>query len=137
MRVAEDSYGDREDLLADLGLGVGPTVRPRSEAFAQYERDLTEADLAALAAAPPGPLKSITRIRASHHSLARCLAAGMKSSQAGLVTGYTTVRIHQLEGDPAFQALVADYRAEAKSVFADMAERMNDLSLDALELLQE
>jgi hypothetical protein len=61
----------------------------------------------------------------------------MKPAQAGLVTGYSGPRISTLQRDPAFQALCADYRTEAKSIFADLAERMNDLSLDAIELLQE
>jgi hypothetical protein len=61
----------------------------------------------------------------------------MRAAQAALVTGYSPGRISQLENDPAFSALVADYRQESKSVFADMAERMSNLSLDALELIQE
>lgn len=128
------------DLLTELDLGGSePRLRgPAPRTTVEYERDLTEADMVALSLPRPrGPVPSIQRIRASHHSLARCLAAGMKSQQAGLVTGYTSVRIQQLERDPAFQALVADYRAEAKSVFADLAERMSDLSLDAIEILQE
>jgi len=39
--------------------------------------------------------------------------------------------------DPAFMSLVADYKNEAKSVFADLAERMSDMSLDAIEILHE
>jgi hypothetical protein len=77
------------------------------------------------------------RIHASHHALARCLAAGMKPLQAALVTGYSPGRINQLANDPAFSALVADYQLEAKSIFADMGERLNNMTLDALEMLQE
>ena len=73
----------------------------------------------------------------SHHALARCLAAGMRQNQAALVTGYSEVRISLLQNDPAFSALVADYRNKVKSVFADLAERMNNLSLDAIEMLQD
>jgi hypothetical protein len=61
----------------------------------------------------------------------------MRGPQAALVTGYSPGRISQLDKDPAFTALVEDYRQESKSVFADMAERMSNLSLDALELIQE
>jgi hypothetical protein len=104
---------------------------------AEYSRDLTKADIAALSANRGIKPKSLVRIHASHHSLARCLASGMKQSQAALVTGYAQGRISILMADPAFQALVEDYKAEAKSIFADLAERMNDMSLDAIELLQE
>ena len=37
----------------------------------------------------------------------------------------------------AFTALVADYRLEAQSIFAQLGERMSNFSLDAIELLHE
>lgn len=138
-----------QDLLAELDLGGSPVPRsdtlerPRlqgaapKEFYCAYERDLTKADLVALSMPRGMQPKSLMRIHASHHSLARCLATGMKSTQAALVTGYSPARISQLQNDSSFVSLVADYRAEIKNVFADLAERMNDLSLDAIELLQE
>lgn len=109
----------------------------RRDLHISYERDLTEADLAALDQYRGVKPRSLVRIHASHHSLAKCLASGMKQSQAALVTGYSQSRISILQNDQAFQALVAEYKDEAKSIFADMTERMADLSLDAMELLQE
>jgi hypothetical protein len=144
-----DTPSDTE-LLDELDLGGAP--RPRSDTLerphingrvaeplhCEYSRDLGTADIEALklprGSAPP---RSLVRIHASHHSLARCLAAGMKPAQAALVTGYSPGRINDLQKDPAFQALVADYSAEARSIFADLAERMANISLDAIELLQE
>ena len=138
------------ELLAELDLGGSSAPRrdtlerPRlqgragAESHVEYSRDLGPSDLEALKSAPRGDqVRPLVRIHASHHSLARCLASGMKPAQAGLVTGYSGPRISTLQRDPAFQALCADYRTEAKSIFADLAERMNDLSLDAIELLQE
>lgn len=139
-----------EDPLIDI-LDLGGTSPPRSDTLerpringtlpkefhASYERDLTEADLVALSLPRGTSPRSLVRIHASHHSLARCLATGMKPQQAALVTGYSPGRISALQGDAAFCALVADYQAEAKSIFADLAERMNDLSLDAIEIIQE
>jgi hypothetical protein len=136
-----------ESLLAELDLGPAPArgdtlerpqlngPAPSRELHIEYERDLTEADLAAPRG--PAPPRSLTRIHASHHSLAKCLAAGMRPMQAALVTGYSPGRISQLSKDPAFTALMADYQSEAKSIFADLAERMNDMSLDAIEILHE
>jgi hypothetical protein len=128
-----------DDFVDDLDTSTGPRLLgnlPR-ELFIEHARDLTEADMAALSAPRGSRPKSLIRIHASHHSLAKCLATGMKQSQAALVTGYTANRISVLLDDPAFQALVEDYRSEAKAIFADLAERMNNMSLDAIELLQE
>src|SRR5262245_44687461 len=135
-------------LVEDLDIGpkaprsdnvVQPRIRGSRpvELHISYERDLTEADIAALSQPRGVRPKSLVRIHASHHSLARCLATGMRPQQAALVTGYSPGRISQLQNDPSFNDLVAEYRSEAKSIFADLAERMNDLSLDAIEHLQE
>lgn len=130
---------DTPDLLAELDLDLGGATAPtRMGFFCNYSRDLTEADLAAYRARPVGTqLRPLARIHASHHAVARCLAIGMKPSQTALVTGYTTVRINQLESDPAFQALLSDYRAEHDGAFAKLSERMYNLSLDAIEALHE
>lgn len=113
----------------------GRADTPFPPPLATYVRDLTEADInAPRTAVPP---RALMRIHASHHALARCIATGMKPAQAALVTGYSPGRISALQHDPAFTALVADYQLESKSVFADLAERMHDLSLDAVEILQE
>lgn len=129
------------ELLAELDLGTSPMNfgrgRPPKAFHVEYSRELTGPDIEALSLPRPAQPKSLMRIHSSHHSLARCLATGMRQNQAALVTGYSAQRVAMLEQDPTFQALVADYRAEAKSVFADLAERMSDISLDAIELLQE
>src|SRR5262245_183500 len=126
---------DPKDLLDELDLGPRTQGAPRRPIHYEYSRDLVAADIAALSVPRNIVAPSLRRIHASHHSLARCLASGMRPGQAGLVTGYSASRISILQADPAFQALVAEYRAEAKSVFADLADRMNDLSLDAIEIL--
>ena len=130
---------DGPDLLAELELDLGSAAgTTRMGFFCRYVRDLTEADLAAYAARPVGTqLRPLARIHASHHAVARCLAIGMKPHQTALVTGYTTVRINQLEQDPAFQALLAEYRSETSEAFAKLSERMYNLSLDAIEALHE
>lgn len=136
-------------LVSELDLGGSAPSRPDNlerphingrlpvDHYVAYERDLSTADLEALKLPRSAPPRSLMRIHSSHHSLARCLATGMKPAQAALVTGYSPGRISALANDPAFQALVADYSAEAKSIFANLAERMADISLDAIELLHE
>jgi hypothetical protein len=133
-----DSEGEAQALLDELDLGERRTKgASRREFSIEYERDLTEADIAALQLPRGVKPQSLVRIHASHHALARCLATGMKHQQAALVTGYSIPRVAQLVADPSFQALVADYQFEAKDAFADLAERMNNLSLDAIELLHD
>ena len=128
-----------QELLAELDLSPPTRINGnlRVPFFIEYERDLTEADMIALSLPRGSTTRQLVRIHSSHHSLARCLATGMKLPQASLVTGYSISRVTSLQSDPAFQALVADYQTEAKSIFADLAERMSDMSLDAIEVLQE
>lgn len=103
----------------------------------EYSRDLVEADMEALASYRGVTPKSLVQIRSSHHALAKCLASGMRQNQAALVTGYTPARISILLTDPLFITLVDEYRAEMKLAFADLAERMTNISLDAIEILHE
>lgn len=137
--MSDDPEADA--LIDELDFSPGP---PRingnltRDTQAVFVRDLNQADVQALEGPRGAHLpRSIQRIRASHHALARCLAGGMKASQAALVTGYTQTRISLLQQDPTFQGLVADYQFESKEIFADMHERMTNLSLDAIEELQD
>lgn len=128
------------DLVDSLDFSGPPRLRGRpATTLATHVRDLGQADLAALASAPraSGVPQSLQRVRASHHALARCLATGMSAHQAGLVTGYSPSRISILLSDPAFRGLLDEYTADAKSIVADMAERMSNISLDALDELQQ
>ena len=134
--MADEPAESLTDLVGDLEM-CSPPLAPRRIASAEYVRDLTEADVGALALNRGTKPKSLVRIHASHHALARCLASGMKRNQAALITGYSPDRISALQADESFIALVADYRIENKSIVADLAERMANLSLDAIELLQE
>lgn len=146
MSSKDDDLVEILDIMHQTGLpGRADTLeRPRQTAplpktvTCTYNRDLTEADIEALSV-PRGQAfpRSLVTIRASHHSLARCIAMGMRSAQTSLITGYSPGRISALQRDPAFIALVNDYKTEQKSVFGDLAERMNNMSLDAMEILQE
>lgn len=134
-------------IVTELFFGSGPHGDPGRAALTgslpkehhvAYGRDLTEGDMEALALPRPnGPARTLQRIHSSHHALARSLAVGMKATEASLVTGYSPGRISQLQRDPAFQALVADYSAEARSVFADFGARIMNLGLDGIEKLHE
>lgn len=127
-----------EDLVDELSLApVRLQGRAREPLYAAFARDLTPADIAALSQPRGTQPKSLQRLRASHHALAKCLASGMKQTQAALVCGYGPNRVSMLCQDPAFAALVEDYKTESREILADMTERMKNISLDALEELQE
>lgn len=102
-------------------------------------RELTVDDLTALAtergAHQPG--QTLTRIRDSHHDVAKCFAEGMTNFEVQIATGYSSSRISILKQDPSFQELVEHYRHVKTEATADLAVRMKSLSLDALEELRE
>jgi uncharacterized protein YdbL (DUF1318 family) len=132
---------DDSDLLSELDLADVSSPRLlgnlRKAFSCEHTRELTDADIAALSMPRGAVAPALVRIHSSHHALARCLASGMKASEASLITGYSQGRISILQKDATFAALVRDYSDEAKATFADLAERMSGLSLDAIEILHE
>lgn len=112
-------------------------MRPVRPAEATFVRELEEADLGSLAARPSQAAPAISRLRDSHHGLARALAAGMRPAEASLVTGYSLSRISILQADTSFRELLEFYRANVDAAFASVQDRMSTLSMDSLAELQE
>jgi hypothetical protein len=130
--------------------------RNRAPALSGEEIDLeivgevSESDLADLDLHRPaftGP-PTVQRLRDTHHGLARALAAGHTQVEAGRIAGYTATRVHMLMQDPAFQELVASYRAVNDEAFSNEAAeshrnafavvtRSSRLALDKLEDAEE
>lgn len=111
----------------------------REPADLEYLRDLTPADLAILQAgerAPKAPLAT-ARIRHSHHQLARLIVTGVAPTEASYITGYTTEYISMLQGDPAFQELLAHYSDMVTGQYVDVHARLSVLGLDTIEELAE
>lgn len=71
-------------------------------------RPATRADVAGLA--EDKPAHRISRLRDSHHNVAKALASGMSLTAAAAFCGYSVGRLQMLRGDPAFEELVAKYR---------------------------
>jgi hypothetical protein len=120
-----------------VGLSFGARGRRPAEDAVAYIRDLTDHDLVVL---DPGmttapEFDGLKRLRDRHHMLARCLAQGMSESEAAAVTGYTNARISVLKENPAFEDLVAMYKAHVDVAFANVQERMASLALDAVDEL--
>lgn len=126
-----------DELGFDLGGGVrvGPGRQPKALS-AERVRDLVPADLAMPASQVQKP-RPISKIRDSHHALARVLATGSGEGEASLVTGYSPSRISILKADPQFQELLEFYRGQAIDVVADFRARMADMGMDALAELRD
>lgn len=123
--------------ISELGLSPRGSGRASRPLTAVYVRDLQPADVSLLASERGIKPTPIARLRDRHHSLARCLAQGMKDAEASAVTGYDVSRISILKSDPTFKELVDHYQRQENSLLADFTERATSLSLTALNEIQE
>lgn len=123
------------------GLSAPPARGRRSSISISKVRDLNEGDIKALWDLPEGGLESTTplvrTIRASHHTLARCLAEGKKGEECQLITGYSVSRISELQKDPTFAQLVEYYKGQIEGVFINVYERLAALGIDSIDELQK
>ena len=120
-------------------LDIGPRGRGRASRPLDVTmvRPLAPSDLALLASERGTVARPLVRLRDRHHSLARCLARGMTHAEAAIITGYDPSRISVLKSDPSFQELLAYYRDCENEALADFTARATDLSLTAMDALQE
>lgn len=81
-------------------------------------RDLTRVDLEVLREKRAGP-PLVSRFRDPHHRLARLCALGLRDRQIAEQSGYSIMRLTTLRMDPAFQELVASYRATVDEEFRE------------------
>ena len=88
-------------------------------------------------ASPDLPVISVTsRLRHSHHLLARALAEGRPAAQAAAISGYSPGTVYSLQKDPAFQELLAHYQSQVDDIFAAVQDRLGALGLSFLDELQ-
>lgn len=100
-----------------------------------FERELTPADL--VASPKPKSVSPILKLRASHHALAKCLAAGKGPTEASRITGYSVERVTQLKKSPAFLELIEHYTDAVEEILSDVQAQIRDFGLDALDELRE
>lgn len=86
-------------------------------------RPLTREDLACLRDVRP-PTNVVKAFRDWHHRIARLVAMGLKPSDIQLQCGISAARYSQYKSDPAFQELVAQYRAKVEDAFTDTAAEL-------------
>jgi hypothetical protein len=80
---------------------------------------------------------SLKRLRDSHHSVARLVAAGLSNIQISLQTGYAPARVSILRADPTFIELVQFYRNNADAVRMTFEHRMLLAAEDFVQHLHE
>lgn len=73
-------------------------------------RPMVRADIEAIR--QPSKRAQITKLRDSHHTVARLFASGLKNIEVAQATGYSIARISILRNTPAMDDLVARYRSE-------------------------
>jgi len=78
-------------------------------------RDIRDGEVAPTAATP-----RITRLRDSHHAVARLLARGVDETEISHITGYALSRISSLKRDPLFAELITAYRYEQRDTQRDL-----------------
>lgn len=98
-------------------------------------RPLTAADISGgfCEAAPPPTLREI---KASHHNLAKIIAAGRSVTEASRITGYSPAYISRLRGDPAFASLVSHYSEVEELAATDFLGSMRAVGMDLLDELR-
>lgn len=103
-------------------------------------RPLTRDDLACLG--DKRPVQGVVKVfRDFHHRIARLVAMGLRAHEVCSQCGISRTRYLQLMGDPAFNELVANYRAKVDEGFVDSAtelfERVSANTINAETLLSE
>lgn len=78
-------------------------------------RPLTRADLEEIKTKRTAPV--VARFRDPHHRAARLIASGLRAQEVADICGYSAMRIYTLSSDPAFQNLIAEYRADVRTGF--------------------
>lgn len=68
------------------------------------------------------------KLRDSHHNVARLIASGMKMKDVAIRSGYSLMRISTLMGSPAFEELVASYRARIDEAFIESQDDYYELA---------
>lgn len=112
----------------DLG-----TPRPLSEEELSLGQAIRVSGAKNVTSAPP----ILVKIRSRHHLIAQLLATGMKAAEVSRRTGYSPSRISILQNDPTFKELLEAYKGHHENVAFDVRERLRQLSLDTIDVLQQ
>lgn len=82
--------------------------------------------------------RELTRLRDSHHQVARLIAAGLRTEEVSRISGYSPSRLAWLQNqDPAFKELVAFYRLDREETQMNVEARLLGVALDAVQTFHE
>lgn len=70
---------------------------------------------------------AVSKIRDSHHRVARLLALDLSQTEVARRTGYSYTRVNLLWQDPAFRDLVSKYRAKIDAKITEVEEEYVEL----------
>lgn len=110
----------------DLVLECGPIRMDHVEAIKSYVEGDTPLGV---------DYHDVKVMRASHHKVARLLAAGVHDIRVAALTNYTQSRISTLKSNPAFQDLMRYYSKAVDEEYVDFHSAAADLGADALQEL--
>lgn len=123
--------------MNDLNFELHLVGRKAAPLTAEVVRPLRESDLVLLSTERGVQPSHVKRLSDRHHALARCLATGMGSAEACAITGYTPSRMSILKGDPAFEELLAFYRAGKGEAVQDLGDKLLAVARTAADELQD
>lgn len=87
---------------------------------------------------PAARPRQLTRLRDSHHQVARLIAAGLQTQEVSRITGYSISRLSWLQQqDPAFKELVEFYRQDRREEQMTIESRLLGVALDAVQTFHE
>ena len=135
-----EGFSEMLDILElEIPSARGGRKRSAMQVECDFVRDLNELDLDLVINPPPVgvAIKPLTRIRNTHHALARLVAEGRKHVEITAITGTSMSRLSVLLGDPAFRELVNYYSEQKEAVYLDVHQRLANLGMAAVEELQE
>lgn len=143
MSDLEDETGALLDAIALPKLAGGsPLVhasgRGRAKLPLTYTitREVTEADLAALAQGIHVGAPQLVSINARHHRIAQMLADGMTQTAVAAAVSMTLVRVNVIANDPLFKPLYDYYLSQKEGIYLDVHSRLADLGSTAGDILQ-
>lgn len=124
----------------ELGLKVADRVEAPvaleievTRAVPLTDREVAEVDNEATLAMMP----TVDRVKAYHHEVARLTALGFKNIEIARITGRAPGTISTLQNSPMFRELVAHYHEKRDNDAMNLIERMEFMTLDALEAIHE
>lgn len=87
-----------------------PRQRKPSSPYILSVRPMTKADIQSLR--EPSARVRITKLRDSHHIIARLIVCGLTTKEIAAEVGYSETRVSVLRNSPAMVELVSRYRAD-------------------------